>query len=302
MDGKLAGIIEQKFASRVQFDCSLKPYTSFGIGGNASALLPVETQDEISWLLSLAKEHDLAWQIMGMGSNLLVSDEGFDGLIMKLGTAFQQIALSSDGIIEAGAGISLTKLIKWCQSRDLSCIEFLFGVPGSAGGAAVMNAGAFGGEIGAVLKGVELVDGQGVRHLEKDELEFSYRCFDNWQRFRGVAVITKVFLQSRQGDGEEIGRRCIEIARWRKAKQPLGQPNAGSFFKNPPGDSAGRLIDAAGLKGRQVGGAKVSEKHANFLVNTGEAACGDVMELMKIVQAEVYRQFGVQLEPEVQII
>lgn len=295
--------IKQKFVSRAQFDCPLKAYTSFGIGGNAAALLVTETAEELCWILNLTEEYDLPWQIIGKGSNLLVSDDGFDGLVLKLGTSFQRINVSeNETIIEVGAGISLTKLIKWCQIRGLSCVEFLFGVPGSVGGAAVMNAGAFGGEIGGVLAGVELVNRQGVHFLGKDALAVSYRCFDSWEQFKGRAVITKVFLQCHPGDSDEISARCIEIAGWRRAKQPLGQPNAGSFFKNPPGDSAGRLIDAAGLKGVCVGGAQVSEKHANFLVNTGGAACGDVLELMQLVQAEVQRQFGVRLEPEVRII
>ncbi len=303
MDSGLAESIKQKFSSRAQFNCALKGYTSFAIGGNAAALLVVETLEELCWLLALVEEYGLRWQVIGKGSNLLVSDQGFDGLVFKLGSDFQQIGLSEhDNIVRVGAGISLTRLIRWCQQRGLSCVEFLFGVPGSVGGAVVMNAGAFGDEISTVITGVELVDKQGVQYLEKDALSFSYRCFNSWKDFNKRAVITRVFLQSQPGDGEEISSRCKEIAGWRKLKQPLGQPNAGSFFKNPPGDSAGRLIDAAGLKGRRVGGAQVSEKHANFLVNTGSAACADVLELMQLIQTEVHQQFGVLLEPEVRII
>lgn len=303
MNGRVARLIEKQFGLRVQFDCSLKPYTTFAIGGKAAALLVVETAEELRWLLSCIEENELAWQVIGKGSNLLVNDKGFDGLVLMLGASFKRITISADdGVIEAGAGVSLTKLIKWCQRRGLCCIESLFGVPGTAGGAAVMNAGAFDGEIGQVLAGIELIDKGGPRYLGKDSLTVSYRCLDSWKPFRGKAVMTKVFLRSRPGDAGEIARRCRELAAWRKEKQPLGQPNAGSFFKNPPGESAGRLIDDAGLKGISVGGAKVSEKHANFLVNTGSATCDDVLQLMKLVQAEVQQFSGIVLEPEVQFI
>lgn len=303
MEGAIIQGLVDKFGGRANLACPLKSYTSFGIGGEAAALVTVDNQEELRWLLTFIDEHQIQWRVIGKGSNLLVSDKGFDGVIIMLGKTFTEIVVSDNsGMISVGAAVSLTKCIKWCHCRSLSCIEFLFGVPGSIGGAAVMNAGAHGGEIAEALVGVELVDKHGVHILEGDALQLSYRSFDSWKAFKHCAVITGVILKATPGDADEIGRRCKEIMAKRRETQPLGQPNAGSFFKNPPGHSAGKLIDDAGLKGFAVGGAKVSEKHANFLVNTGGATCNDVLTLMKLVQQKVEQLSGVLLIPEVQVI
>ncbi|PID76967.1 MAG: UDP-N-acetylenolpyruvoylglucosamine reductase [Deltaproteobacteria bacterium] len=292
--------IADKFGDRASFNRSLKDYNTFHIGGKADVVVSAENTEEVSWLLNLVKANNLAWRVIGRGSNLLVPDRGFPGIILILGGSFKQMSVKGR-LIEAGAGCCLTKFIKWCQQQGLGGGEFLFGIPGSVGGAVFMNAGAFGGHIADILTGIEVITPEKTAYYDQDELRYSYRRLDNWSDM-GMAVIARAWFACRPDDPAMIRERCVKLIRKRQGRQPYGMPSAGSFFKNPQGDSAGRLIDVCGLKGFRVGDAMISKKHANFLVNAGQASSEDVVRLMEIVQKEVEYNSGVSLEPEVRFI
>jgi len=198
----------------------------------------------------------------------------------------------------AEAGCSLSSLVKWCAVRQLSGLEFAAGIPGSVGGAVMMNAGAWGGEIGDYLKELKMVDRQGkIYNLAPRGEHFSYRC---WQGAAGHVVAGASF-RLQKGSRAEIEEKIVNLGKLRKKRQPM-KPSAGSFFKNPLADSAGRLIEKAGLKGHKVGGAQISERHANFIVNYHDGLASDIFKLMKMAQREVFERFGVMLEPEVELI
>lgn len=294
-----------RFGDRALLDCSMKPYTTFAVGGVAEALVEVTDVRELQLLLQELQESDISWRIIGKGSNLLVKDEGFDGVIILLGGEFLSIDVTEDKketIVSVGAGVTLTSLVKWCQSRGLSGTEFLFGIPGSIGGAAVMNAGAWKQELSEVVTSIEIVSLSDVTNLSVEQLEFEYRNFKTWQQYAGKAIVSKVSLSLEKEEPHLIKERCLELVERRMKTQPKGLPNAGSFFKNPTDDSAGRLIENSGLKGYRVGGAMVSDIHANFLVNSGQAKAADVIKLMKYIQEKVEKDSGVQLVPEVHFI
>ena len=304
MQKELAGFAEGK----VQWDCPLAPYTSFGIGGPADALVVVESVTDLGNLLKYFTDNDLAWRFIGRGSNILVSDDGFAGVVLLFGKGLSEIEdLTESGAktisIRVGAGFSLAKLLNWCADRGYSGLEFTTGIPGSIGGAVVMNAGALGEEIADVISAIDVMSlATGVGTLNRDELDFSYRSWGNQGIDDKQHIVLSVDLQLLSGDRESIKKRCSENLQKRKEKQPRVQKNAGSFFKNPPEDSAGRLIEASGLKGKCCGGAMVSPVHANFIVNTGEATAKDVRQLMNVVTEQVKLDSGVQLFPEVHFL
>ncbi len=297
-------VLEQltdKFTTRAKCHCSMKPYNTFRIGGVADVVVTVESVDELQWVLQFIRGHRLNWRIVGKGSNLLVNDSGFHGVIVLLGTFFERIEVTPQGVV-AGAGLIFNQLITWCQRRGLGGAEFLFGVPGSVGGAVFMNAGAFGTQIADILVGMELVTVDEVLFVPREKMQYGYRCLENWDDLGQMAVITKAWFDLYEADSDMLKKRCSQIIAERKSKQPQGVANAGSFFKNPEGDSAGRLIEACGLKGCRVGDAMVSEKHANFLVNIGNASSEDVIALMNIVQEKVFLRSGIKLVPEVHFL
>jgi len=295
-------------AGPVQWDCPLAPYTSFGIGGPADALIEVASVTELSGLLKYCTENDLAWRFIGKGSNLLVSDSGFAGVVLLFGKALSKITFLAESVsgeirIRVGAGCSLAKLLNWCTEQDCSGLEFAVGIPGSLGGAVVMNAGALGEEMAGIIDALDVISLQaGVETLSRDELDFTYRLWGNQGSGDKKRIVLSADLICIRGEKEAIKNRCRENLQRRKEKQPKVQKNAGSFFKNPPGDSAGRLIEASGLKGRSCGGAMVSPVHANFLVNTGAATAEDVCQLMDIVTEQVKKDSGIQLFPEVHFL
>lgn len=295
-------------AGPVQWDCPLAPYTSFGIGGPADALIEVGSVTELSSLLNYFRENDLAWCFIGKGSNLLVADSGFAGVVLMFGKALSEITLLAEPVseeirIRVGAGCSLAKVLNWCTDQGYTGLEFAAGIPGSLGGAVVMNAGAWGEEMAGVIGAVDVLSLYcGVETLSRKELDFTYRLWGNQGTGDKKRIVLSVDLVLMQGEKKAIKERCRENVQRRKEKQPKLQKNAGSFFKNPPGDSAGRLIEASGLKGRSCGGAMVSQVHANFLVNTGTATAEDVCRLMDIVIEQVGKDSGIQLLPEVHFL
>ncbi len=294
--------------NEIQWDCQLASYTSFGIGGPADALIVVESVEELGKLLLFFTNNGIAWCFIGKGNNLLVPDAGFAGVVMMFGRGLSEIkSVSEPGSekirLRIGAGCSLAKLINWCGDHAYSGLEFTAGIPGSIGGAVVMNAGAFGEEIESVIGGLGVMSSfAGVETLSREQLEFSYRFWENQGAADKKRIVLSVDLNLKAGDRDEIKARCRENLRKRKETQPKLQKNAGSFFKNPEGDYAGRLIEASGLKGKRYGGALISPVHANFLVNTGNATAEDVYHLMGLVTEKVKKDSGVQLFPEVHFL
>lgn len=290
----------------VQWQCSLSHYTSFAIGGPAEAMVQVDQLKELQPLLAFFAEEDIPWRIIGKGSNLLVRDEGFPGVILRLGGELAAVAEEDGGggsiIVRIGGGGSFARLSRRCSEGGLTGLEFGCGIPGTVGAAVIMNAGAWGRDIASVLRGVRLVTADGEISFSPGHLDFAYRCWKGFAVYQGKAVVAGVELVLKRGDRLAILAYCKSLQDKRKATQPSNHASAGSFFKNPPGDSAGRLIEASGLKGLRVGAAMVSERHANFLVNTGGATAADVFRLMKIVQDRVQNDSSVCLEPEVHFI
>ena len=291
----------------IKWQCRLDRYTSFAIGGPAEALVKVEKRPELQSLLAFLVEEQIPWRVLGRGTNLLVKDEGFAGVILLLGGDFNNVEreFTNDAdsvIVRAGAGCSLTRISFRCIEWGLTGVEFACGIPGTVGGAVIMNAGAWGGEMSSIVENVRLTTADGEKVFVRQELDFSYRCWDGFAPYLGKAVVSEVELKLKKGDLDIIRQNCSILQDRRKQIQHCKYPNAGSFFKNPPNDSAGRLIDASGLKGLTVGGAMISDHHGNFLVNKGGATADDVLNLMKIVQTQVKNDSGVTLQPEVHFI
>ena len=308
MEKRLKERLEELAENPVQWECRLAPFTSFGIGGPADALVQVESGEELSKLLEFFMENSIAWRCIGRGSNLLVADSGFSGVVLLFGKTLSQIELLSDPEavdirVRVGAGCSLAKLLNWCTENSYSGLEFAAGIPGSLGGAVVMNAGAWGREMADIIGSIKVLSlHSGVEHLARKKLDFRYRLWGNQGSGERKRIVLSADICLKPGNKEAIQEECREYLTQRKLKQPRVTKNGGSFFKNPEGDSAGRLIEASGLKGTRCGGAMVSPVHANFLVNTGKATANDVCRLMDIVVRQVKKDSGVELLPEVHFL
>ncbi len=294
-------------AQAIHWQSRLDRYTSLAIGGPAEAIVRVDRRQQLQPLLAFLAEENIPWRLIGRGTNLLVRDDGFAGVIITLGKEFKtvvkQAAAAAELVtLQVGAGYSLVRLSRNCMEWGLAGIEFSCGIPGTLGGAVIMNAGAWGSDMSSITDSVTLTTAQGEKRFDRSELDFSYRCWDGFAAYQGRAVVVEAELTLNKGDAGEIRQCCRELQSRRQKAQSCEYPNAGSFFKNPPNDSAGRLIDSSGLKGTAIGGAMVSAHHGNFLVNRGNATAEDVLKLMKIIQAKVKQDSGVDLEPEVHFI
>ena len=271
----------------------LARYGTYQIGGPADFFVEAQSTDEVLEALAWAEERDMPVFIFGGGSNLLFDDEGYRGLVIRVRSTGLEVRGEE---VHADSGVVMAKVVLASAEAGLTGLEAWNGLPGAVGGAVIGNAGCFGVETKDVLKEAEVyLPGEGVKTLRADEMGYAYR----WSRFKkeqGV-VLSAVFLL-KHGEPAEIGEKMKEIARSRIQKQPPGS-STGSFFKNPTGDHAGRLIEACGLKGKQVGRAQISPAHANFFLNLGGATSADILELGKLAQEEVAKQFGIQLEQEV---
>lgn len=277
----------------------MSKHTTFRIGGPADLFVAPENTDEIKKLIAICKEEEVPYFILGNGSNLLVSDKGYRGVIIQLYRSFGQITLKENEI-HAQAGALLSGIAAMAREASLTGFEFAGGIPGTLGGAVVMNAGAYGGEMKDVLKEVTVLTPEGeVVTLQARELQMGYRT--SIIKESGYIVLEAV-ISLKKGDQDEIKSRMQELAGMRSSKQPLSYPSAGSTFKRPEGYFAGKLIMDSGLRGYQVGGAQVSEKHCGFVINTGNATAKDVTTLMADVQRIVMEKFGVKLEPEVKFL
>ncbi len=276
----------------------LKNHTSFKIGGPADEFAEVNNEEDIIELIQYAKEKGIPYTIMGNGSNLLVSDKGVRGLVIKLAKGFDSVEVCGDKII-AKAGILLSKLSNIALENELSGLEFASGIPGTLGGAIYMNAGAYGGEMKDVTQKVTYLSAGEIKTAEKCDLDFGYRH----SRFSGTEdIVLSAEIKLTKADKSQIRAKMDDFKERRCSKQPLSLPSAGSTFKRPEGYFAGKLIEDAGLKGKSIGGAQVSEKHSGFVVNTGDATAQDVLDLIKFIQDTVYDKFGVKLETEVKML
>lgn len=279
-------------------DEPMSRHTTFRVGGPADLLYFPKTAEQLVNALKAAQEAGVPAMVMGNGSNMIVRDGGIRGLVIVLGERFAEVSIDGE-ILTAQAGASMAKVAAAAQGASLAGLEFASGIPGSLGGGCAMNAGAYGGQLSDVLIDAQVcLDGE-IRTLTKDELQMGYRTT---LPLREGGVVLSARFKLTPDDGEAIMARMKELNARRRDKQPLNFPSAGSTFKRPEGYFAGALIEQAGLKGRTVGGAQVSEKHAGFIVNIGGATAADITGLIQVVQDEVQRAFGVRLETEVRII
>ncbi len=275
-------------------------HTTFRIGGPAAFYLVPEQAEEVKKAIAFANERELPFLTIGRGSNILFPDEGYDGVVIEVGRGMEHIELMDDGRIRAAAGTGVGALAAAAARESLSGLEFASGIPGTLGGAVTMNAGAYGGEIRDCLVSATVLDADGaIQELEKDELELGYRT--SVIQKKGYIVLEALF-QMKEGDRRAIQQRMREMNESRRQKQPLEYPSAGSTFKRPEGNFAGKLIEDAGLRGYRVGDAQVSEKHCGFVINRGNATAAQVRELIAHVQEKVFQMSGIKLEPEVKII
>ena len=280
----------------ILIDEPMSRHTTFRVGGPADFFVTPKAKEEVRDVICICKEAGMPYYIIGNGSNLLVSDEGYRGVIVQIYKEMNEVKVEGD-LVKAQAGALLSGIAAKALGAELSGFEFASGIPGTIGGACVMNAGAYGGEMKDVLESVTVLTGEGkIIELGRNELELGYRT--SVIAKKGYIVLGAV-LKLERGDGEKIKTYMDELKEKRVTKQPLEYPSAGSTFKRPEGYFAGKLIEDAGLRGFQVGGAQVSEKHCGFVINRDHATAADIMELMRQVQIRVKENSGVDLEPEV---
>ena len=277
---------------------ALCEYTGFRTGGKATVLFPLSLE-ALKTVLSLLKENKAPYFILGNGSNVLALDEGYSGFIVSLKKCCNDLAVEGDRI-RCGAGVALNVLCRTALDHSLTGLEFAYGIPGTVGGAVYMNAGAYGGEIKDVLQEVCYLDEEFVFH-EAPVLEACLEYRNSIFQRKDWVILSGTFKLT-HGDEPSIKQRMDELIQKRKEKQPLEYPSCGSTFKRPVGGYAAELIERAGLKGKQIGGAQVSEKHAGFIINKEHASSQDILDLMEYVSDEVFHQFGVRLEREVEVL
>lgn len=295
---RLAQRLEETPGLELREDEPLSRHTSFGIGGPADLLVIPSTTDALCAAISVAYEEGVRPLILGNGTNLIVRDGGVRGLVIRIAGEMGRIEIDGTrAVVEAGA--LLATVCHHCARAGLSGLEFAAGIPGTLGGALIMNAGANGGEIGDVTEWVEIAspDGQ-LQRIRCECLKFGYRC----SALREMGTVVRAGLLLEPGDPDEIHARLCDMMAERCSKQPVSRQSAGCIFKRPEGDYAGKLLDEAGAKGMRVGGAAVSGKHANFMVNIGDATATDVIGLIGATRDLVYERFGVMLEPEVCVV
>ena len=275
---------------------SMASHTTFRIGGLADCFVQLENTEQLIRVQKYLSQVGVPFFILGNGSNLLVSDAGFRGVILQIGPQMNKVTVEGS-VIVAQAGATMAQIARTAMEHELTGMEFASGIPGTIGGGVVMNAGAYGGELSQIVTQVNVVNSEGeIMELDNETMEFGYRT----STIRNNPfTVTEVILRLEKGDRQQIRERMEELAAKRREKQPLEYPSAGSTFKRPAGHYAGQLIMEAGLRGFQCGGAKVSDKHCGFVINTGNATAEDVRTLIREVQARVKDQFNVDLETEV---
>ena len=297
--------LAEHVSGEVLFDEPMRSYTTFRIGGPVDALITVKTEQELKDTIVWARDKGHHIMILGAGSNLLVRDGGIRGIVLKLADEFEEINLltrvnSSRTIITAGAAVLVRLLGKFALDQGLAGLNFTLGIPGSLGGAIRMNAGAWGGCMADYISSIRVLNRYGdIVDMNRDQLRFSYRGLD----LEKDTIILSGRFELKYTDRSALQKEAIRMQKKRRLTQPLSLPSAGSVFRNPSGQkAAGKLIDQAGLKGLRVGGAEVSTKHANFIVNKGNAKASDVLELIRQIQEAVFKRYRIKLEPEVIVI
>lgn len=299
----MTNLINELKSGNISFkvDEPMSKHTSFKTGGNAAVFIDIADADTLGRVLEICDETKNDIFVLGKGSNLLVSDEGIrDKAVIHLSTDFAEMKLLDETTVEVQAGASLASLCKFALANSLTGLEFAYGIPGSVGGAAYMNAGAYGGEMKDVVLKVNHIDKKGnVGCLCGEDLDFSYR---HSAYSDSDLIITSVVLKLQKGNPSEIEAHMTDVMGRRVDKQPLEYPSAGSVFKRPEGYFAGALIEQSGLKGKRIGGAMVSEKHAGFIINYDNATTTDVTDLIKYCQKTVFDKFGVELHTEIKFV
>lgn len=299
MQQRVAAVFAAHGVTEIRWNEPMARHTTWRVGGPADVFVVPQSVDEIAGALRAAGELGLPWTVVGRGSNMLVLDGGIRGLVLKLADPVGWIEVDGHRLV-AGGGRSFVSAAHVAIRHGLSGLEFATGIPGSVGGAVMMNAGAHGGEVKDVLAWADVMDGRGeIRRLARADLRFAYR-YSRLKDEPGVVIAAAFDLEP--GDREEMLSRVRAWSMRRASTQPLSQPNCGSVFRNPEGTHAGRLIEEAGLKGLTIGGAQVSPKHANFIVNLGHARASDILMLIRRVQETVRERFGIELETEVRIV
>ena len=300
MDRHQKSALERLAGKGIRFNCPMHQRTTYHVGGPVEVLWEARDLLRLKEVIRYLSAERIPYHVLGNGSNLLVTDDGIDGVMILLKGSLATINKGpEDSLIWAGGGLNLTDLMKWCRKKGMSGLEFMAGIPGTVGGAVVMNAGAFGHAIGEKVRTIQCVVTGGKEVLvNRSDLKFSYRRL----HVQKDSAIVNACLELRRLTPDKVSLKMGDFLKTRKEMQPLDAPSAGSVFKNPPGDHAGRLIEKAGLKGRKIGGAMVSEKHANYILNKGNATAKDILSLMELVRFEVKRTSGIDLEPEIKIM
>lgn len=285
--------------SIIKYDEPLKNHTSLRIGGPADVFCSPGNIEDLKKVVSIFKEYNIPFWVLGNGTNLLILDNGIRGLVINLNKGFKKI-IFSDKIVKVGAGVSLVYLSKIALNRELSGLEFACNIPGTLGGAIINNAGFKGNFIASVVQNVTFLTGENrIERTSKSNLNFNYRE----SNLKGKSVIIlEATLQLKKGNKEEIESKIKENIKIRETKQPLHKLNAGSIFKNPPGYYAGELIEKVGAKGLSRGKAEVSTRHANFIINNGGASARDILYLIEEIEKRVKKNFGIKLEREIEIL
>ena len=299
MEAVIAGLARLVPEENILVNEPMKKHTTFRIGGEAACYVKIENADQLAAVQQFLQQEAVPMQVLGNGSNLLFSDEGFAGVVLEICDKMNEIRVEGTKMI-VQAGALMSKVARTAYENGLTGFEFAAGIPGTIGGGTVMNAGAYGGELKQVISSVKMLDETGkIVELSNEEMAFGYRTSIVKKK---PHIVVEVTLQLRSGKQEDILAVMEDLAFRRRDKQPLEYPSAGSTFKRPEGYFAGELIMKSGLRGYRVGGAQVSEKHCGFVINTGDATAKDVLQLMDHVKNTVKATFGVELEPEVIVI
>jgi len=282
---------------RVKLNEPLRTHTTFGIGGSAKFFIEPRNEEDLKSLLNILKRYNISFLVMGAGSNILVCDKGVGGVVLRLSSPYFKKIKIRDNHIEAGAGASLGSVINQAKEHGLSGLEFLVAIPGTMGGALTMNAGAWDRNIGDLVETVRIMDYNGnIVTLNKNDIKFGYRA-SSLTRYIILSSCIKLIKRKKS----TVKNRIKKYLDLKRSRQDLSVGSAGCIFKNPKGHSAGRLIDLCGLKGKRIGGAFISEKHANFIINRGNAKSRDILKLVALVKKRVKHKFNIILEPEIKI-
>jgi UDP-N-acetylmuramate dehydrogenase len=288
--------IRKHFRGQIRLGEPLSRYTSFRVGGPADYFLEPADKEDVAAIIAFLKREGVPWLVIGKGSNMLVSDKGVRGAVLNFEHGLDQMR-SEKGLVAVDAGVTIARFVDFCVQQGLQGVEMLPGIPGTVGGGVMMNAGAYGGEISDHLVDVEVLRDGAIIRVPKAEAGFRYR-----RSGFGEDIILGATFSLEPGDKDEIMKRRKELMMKRNRAQPVNFPNSGSMYKNPPGNFAAKLLDEAGMKGTRAGGAQISDRHANFIVNLGDATANDIIELIKLSRKSVREKFGITLELEVKLV